>query len=149
MIAVPGRLLARKLLDAAVYAVAVTVLLFLAGVVAGLVLGGGLVQAKFVLFVGGFLAMAYATFQLRPERPWRTERTEDGTLRVTRTDDRGDPIGADEDTRFQAALQELPPLSWYSLPPDERFPAGGKLLLASVVALATSLLMEIVFGIAA
>ena len=139
----------RRLLDGLMYGLAVTAVLFVVGAVLGIALGGGLVTAKFWLFVAGILLFGYGTFQLRPSRPWKTEEGEDGKLKVTRTDPRDEVVGARGETRFQKTVQRIPPLTWYSLPPDERWSAGAKLFLASLVVLLTSFVMETVFGISA
>lgn len=143
----PRRL--RQALDALVYAVAVTGLVFFFGGLLSLLFGAGLVGVKYVLFLVGLLLFGYATFQLRPEKPWDTEKTEDGGVEVVRKDDTMEAIGSREQTRFQAAVQRLPPLSRYSLPPEERLPIAAKLFLASLAVLGTSFLMETAFGVGA
>ena len=140
---------ARQTVDALVYANAVAAVVFVAGAGLGLLVGGGLVTAKYVLFVVGLLAFGYATFQLRPDPPWGTESTEDGRIKVTRNEETGRVVSDREETRFQALVQRIPPLPWYSLPPSERLPVPAKLFLASLVVLAWSFVMETVFGIAA
>jgi len=140
---------ARQVVDAVVYANAVAAVVFALGVVVGLIVGGGLVTAKYVLFVVGLLAFGYATLQLRPSPPWDTTRTEDGKIKVTRNEPDGTVISEREETRFQAAVQRIPPLPWYSLPPSERFSIAAKMFLASLTVLAWSFVMETVFGIAA
>lgn len=137
-----------QVLDAVVYANAVAAVVFVFGVALGAVVGGGLVTAKYVLFVVGLLAFGYATFQLRPDPPWDTEHTEEGTVKVTRNEQTGSSIGGREETRFQAAVQRIPPLSWVSLPPSDRLSVPTKLFLASLAILAWSFVMETVFGIA-
>lgn len=139
----------RQLADAFVYANAVAAVVFAFGLVVGLVLGGGFVTAKYVLFVVGILAFGYATFQLRPSPPWDTKRTEDGKVKVTTNEPKGQSIGGRDETRFQATVQRIPPLPWFSLPPGERLPVPAKLFLASLAILAWSFVMETVFGIAA
>src|SRR6056297_3107185 len=141
---------ARKAVDAVVYALAVAAVVFLLGAVLGVLLGGGLVTAKYVMFVVGILLFGYATFQLRPDPPWSTERTGDGETVIVKNDDSDDPVvNSRTETRFQAAVQRIPPLSWYSLPPSDRVSIAAKLFLASLVTLAWSYAMEAVFGIAA
>lgn len=137
----------RRLLDAVMYGLAVTAVMFVIGGVLGLLLGGGLVTVKFWLFLMGILMFGYATFQLRPSRPWKTEEGEDGELKVTKTKPKGESIGSRDESRFQATVQKIPPLSWYSLPPSERWPVGAKMFVASLVVLLTSFAMEFVFGV--
>lgn len=140
---------ARQAVDAVVYAVAVAGVVFGLGLAVGLLAGGGLVTAKFVMFVVGILAFGYATFQLRPDPPWDTEETEEGEIKVTRNEPDGRVMGGRDETRFQAAVQRIPPLPWYSLPPDERLSVAFKLFLASLATLAGSFVLEAVFGVTA
>ena len=138
---------ARKALDAVVYALAVAAVVFLLGALLGLLLGGGLVTAKYVMFVLGLLLFGYATFQLRPDPPWDTTRTEDGEIKVTRNEPSGEVVRGRDETRFQAWVQRIPPLPWYSLPPGQRFSVAFKLFLASLATLAWSFVLETVFGV--
>jgi hypothetical protein len=140
---------ARQALDAVVYGVVVAALVFGIGSVVGLLVGGGLVTAKFVMFVVGLLMFGYATFQLRPDPPWGTEQTEDGKVKVTKNEPKGKVVGGRDETKFQSVVQQIPPLSRYSLPPDERLSVGAKLFVASLATLAWSFVMETVFGVAA
>lgn len=140
---------ARQVLDAVVYGIAVAAVVFAVGAVVGLTLGGGLVTAKFVMFVVGIFMFGYATFQLRPSPPWGTEETEDGKVKVTRNEPKGKVVGGRDETKFQSVVQRIPPLSRYSLPPDERLSVGAKLFVASLATLAWSFMMETVLGVAA
>jgi hypothetical protein len=140
---------ARQALDAVVYGVVVAALVFGIGSVVGLLVGGGLVTAKFVMFVVGLLMFGYATFQLRPDPPWGTEQTEDGKVKVTKNEPKGKVVGGRDETKFQSVVQQIPPLSRYSLPPDERLSVGAKLFVASLATLAWSFVMETMFGVAA
>lgn len=149
--ATTGSRRARQALDAAIYALAVATVVFLAGAAIGVVLGGGLVTAKFVMFLVGLALFGYGAFRMRPDPPWDTESTDDGDVRVVRNDP--DPVVAGDrdqsESRFQAALHRVPPLSRYSLPPGDRLSTGSKLFLASIAVLAWSYVMETVFGVAA
>lgn len=137
---------ARQALDAVLYALAVAAVVFVAGLLVGVALGGGLVTAKHVLFVVGLALFGYGALRLRPDPPWDTERTEDGEVTVTRNDSR-DATTVREETRFQAAVQRLPPASSYPLPPNERLSSGAKLFLASLAVLGLSFVLETVFGV--
>jgi hypothetical protein len=124
----------RQALDALVYAVAfVTVLVALAAVVS-VPLGWGLVGVKFALFFVGFFLFGLSALQLRPTPPWKGA---------------DEPTDERTETRFQAAVQRLPPLGRYGLAPDDRLPPPAKLFVASVLVLLTSFVMETSFGIAA
>ncbi|WP_227353157.1 DUF7555 family protein [Haladaptatus salinisoli] len=136
----------RQVIDALVYAVAVTSVVFLVGGALSFSLGRGLVGVKYVLFLVGLLLFGYATFQLRPSQPWDVDRTGDG-VEIVRNDDRAEAIGSRKETRFQAAVQRIPPLTRYSIPPEERLPAAVKLFLTSIAVLGTSFAMEAVFGV--
>lgn len=139
---------ARQAVDAVVYALAVAAVVFVLGVLVGQLVGGGLVTAKYVMFVVGLLTFGYATFKLRPDPPWATEHTEDGKIRVTKKRPSGRVVGGREETRFQAAVQRIPPLPWYSLPPDDRLSVAAKLFVASLATLGWSFVLEAVFGVA-
>ena len=138
---------ARQALDAVMYAVAVAAVVFVAGTALGVVLGGGLITAKYVMFLVGLLLFGYGTFQMRPDPPWGTETTDEGEIKVTRNSPKGTVVGGRDETRFQATVQRIPPLSRYSLPPDDRLSAAAKLFVASIAVLAWSFVMETVFGI--
>jgi hypothetical protein len=134
--------------DLLVYANAVAAVVFAVGVGVGLLAGGVLVTAKYVMFFVGLGTFGVATFKLRPDPPWDTERAEDGKITVTKNEPEGRVVGGREETRFQSAVQRIPPLPWYSLPPDDRFPVAVKLFVGSLATLAWSFVMETVFGIA-
>jgi hypothetical protein len=140
---------ARQALDAVMYGLAVAAMVFVVGALLGVVLGGGLVTAKFVMFVVGLLMFGYATFQLRPDPPWDTKRTDDGKVKVTKNDPGGSVVNSRDETKFQATVQRIPPLSRYSLPPDDRLSVGAKLFVASLATLAWSFVLETVFGVVA
>ncbi|MFC7167167.1 DUF7555 family protein [Halospeciosus flavus] len=126
--------LARKLIDAVQYAVAVTVVAAVVSAVPSVLLGAGLVGVKYGLFVLGFLAFGYASFLLQPVKPWKS-----GGHRRDRE--------AGEPTPFRRFVRRLPPAAWFPIEPEERFGREVKLLLASVVMLAVSYVMEVVFGV--
>jgi len=140
---------ARQVVDALVYANAVAAAVFAVGLAIGLLAGGGLVTAKYVMFFVGLLTFGFATFKLRPDPPWDTERTEDGEIKVTRNEPDGRVVGGREESRFQSAVQRIPPLPWYSLPPDDRLSVAVKLFVGSLATLAWSFVMETVFGVVA
>ena len=132
----PAAFRLRQALDALVYAIAfVTVLVALAAVVSFPV-GGGWVGVKFALFFVGFFLFGLSAFQLRPTPPWKEDESD--------TSD-----GERDETRFQAAVQRLPPLGRYGLAPDDRLSPAAKLFLASVVVLLVSYVMEAGFGVVA
>ncbi|WP_458207266.1 DUF7555 family protein [Haladaptatus sp. NG-SE-30] len=137
----------RQVLDALVYGAAVTGVVFVVGGVVSLLSGRGLVGVKYVLFMAGILLFGYATLQLRPDPPWDIEKTDDGGVEVVRNEKKGEVIGGRKETRFQAIVQQIPPLTHYSIPPEERLPSAAKLFLASIMVLATSFVMETVFGV--
>lgn len=133
----------RQALDALVYGLAVTGLFLAVGAAALLPLGRSIEDVELLLFVLGMLALAYATYQLLPEKPWRVEQTETG-LRVVRAD-AGVVAGSREETTFQALVQRIPPLNRYGLPVDNRLSPGVKLFVAALCLFGTSILIEVVF----
>lgn len=133
----------RVVVDAATYVVAVAAVATALALVVALVTGGGFVRAKALLFLGGFVLMAYATVQLWPSSPADLE-TESGLVAET---GRSIP-GPSEATRFQAAVRRLPPLRWIRLPsPEQRLAPAAKLFWSSVAVLLVSFAMEVVFGV--
>jgi len=136
----------RQVLDALVYAIVVTGVAFVIGAVVSFPLGGGLLGIKYFLFLVGFVLFGYGAFQLRPSRAWKVDKSGD-EIEIERNEKTGDVVGSREETRFQSSVQRLPPLSRYSIPPDERFSPDAKLFLASIAILLTSFLMEAVFGV--
>ena len=143
----PNRLY--QALDAIVYALVVTVLVFLfATVLAALFYvtpSRGVVEFTFLF---GFVILGYGTLKLRPSAAWKEERTteSEGDVKIARTDteQKGEAISPTERTRFQAAVQKLPPLRRYSLPPDQRLSTGVKVFLSGVFVWAASLLTDVI-----
>jgi len=133
---------ARQVLDAAVYAVAVTATVLVPGIPLRF-LGGTAADVVLLTFVAGIVTLGYATYCLLPGKPWGVEHTESG-MEVTRRD-RTRTVGARRETRFQAAVQRLPPLGRYGLPPDERLSPAAKLFVAGVVILLVSVGVEALF----
>lgn len=125
------RLRGLQTLDLAAYAVVATSVVFSLGLVVGLLVGNGLVGAKWLLFVVGFLFVAYGALRLRPTPKWKDE---------SRLEFGDDPRG------LQRAVADALPAD-YRLPTDERLPVGLKILAAGAAILLTSFLMESVFGI--
>lgn len=138
---------ARQLLDALVYAVAVAGVVFALGIVVSFLLGSNLVGVKYFLFLVGILLFGYSTFLMLPEPPWDVEKTGDGDIEIIQNEKRGKVIGSRDETRFQAAVQRIPPLPSYSIPPEQRLSPATKLFIASIAVLATSFMMETVFGV--
>lgn len=133
----------RQALDALVYGLAVTCLFSLIGAAVLLPLGRSIEDVELLLFILGMVTLAYATYQLLPEKPWGVEQTESG-LRVTRTDT-AVVAGSREETAFQTLVQRIPPLPRYGLPVDDRPSPGVKLFVAALCLFGTSLLIEMVF----
>lgn len=121
--------LARKLLDTLAYAVALSALVFLAATAVSFALGGDWGGVKYLLFALGFLALGAGAFFLRPTPPWRDEPL------VRRTGQ----------TPFERAVRRL--LGDLALDPDQQFPPAARVLVAGVLLLAVSFVMETVFGV--
>lgn len=152
MVEVAWTRLGRRLLDLAGYAVGLTVAVAALLAPASLFAGAGWNGVKFGLFVVGTLCFGYATVLLWPSRPDarrdggrpRPERSRDGRPEAGRT-----PEGPRTRTRFEAALDRVPPLRWVPLGPADRFHPGTKLYAASLLMLAVSYVMEAAFGVRA
>ncbi len=133
----------RQAIDVIVYALAVTALAggmsLLVSAVAFADTSGGVVVLTFLL---GWLITGYGILRLWPRAIWKSAGTDTDRgveLAEPRVDERTGSSGSREETAFQSAVQELPPLRWYSIPPDQRLPTEVKTLLAGVAVLAVSL----------
>lgn len=124
--------------DAAGYAFWFAVGSVIVTVILSAAVGLGLVGSKYLLFVWGFLLMAYATMAL-----WPTCPDDVGQDSETRT------IPKNPDTtRFQRLVRALPPLRWLPvLSAREQCSNGAKLFLSSIFVLLSSIIMEIGLGI--
>jgi hypothetical protein len=124
-----GASLARRLLDTLVYAVALSLVAFLATTATSFAVGAGWGGVKYLLFVLGFLAFGAGAFLLRPTAAWRDEPI------VQRT-------GL---TPFERAVRRL--LGDRALAPDQQLPAGVRVFVAGLLMLGVSFVMESVFGV--
>lgn len=129
----------RTAVDALAYAVVVAAVTILLALVAGVATGDGIVGAKVVLFLAGWLLLGVATLRLWPKSP-KEVATESGSARPSRT---SSPSG---DTRIEAVADSLPPLRWME-PAGRRLSPPAKLFVGSVLVLAASLVLEVVFGV--
>ncbi|ELY51023.1 DUF7555 family protein [Natronococcus jeotgali] len=126
--------------DGLAYALAVALFAGAGSLVLSVATGGGLVRAKTLLFLAGWLLLAYGTVRLWPSSP-------DDVDADPRT--RGEPTAGGPPTRFQTVARALPPARWTAPPrPERRLSTAGKLLLGGLLVLLLSLLMEVVFGVA-
>jgi len=132
---------ARQVLDVLVYSIAVTALVFLLGAAITLAIGWGWIGIEVVMFLVGFAGLGYGAFQLRGPARWDVEFQDEG-YDVTRPNE-SDVVGSREETVFQAAVQRIPPLNWYGLPPRARLPPAAKLFIASLCILLGSILLEV------
>lgn len=132
--------------DAAMYAAVTLVLTVSFALVAAVATGGELVRAKVFLFLIGFGLLGYSTIRLWPSSP--SDLEDDGQSGVS-IDETGRSIPSTNDqTTFQAFVRAMPPLRWLRPPPPQRrITPAGKLFLGSLAILATSYLMESVFGV--
>lgn len=137
----------RQLLDAVGYALAVTAVVFALGLGVRTLGGSGWFVVELVMFLLGWVLIGYGTLLLNPDPPWSTTERDDQTIRVT---DAGDGTGSGtgtatpppEETAFQRAVQRLPPMRWYQLPPGERLSTGLRVFLSGVVVLLASIAIE-------
>jgi hypothetical protein len=132
----------RQAVDAIVYGLAYTLVVGLAGGALSAALGAGWFGVEFTLFLVGVTLLAYASFQLRPAKRWDVEFEDDG-FQVVRPDESGRVVGSREESRFQAAVQRLPPLPRVGLEPESRLSPAAKLFVAALVMLLASIVLEI------
>ncbi|ELY43019.1 DUF7555 family protein [Natronorubrum tibetense] len=136
------RIIARSATDALTYVLVVTASAAVAAVVLAVATGGGLVRAKHLLFLGGWLLLAYATVRLWPTSPDDLESEPN-----QRTPGESVPKVRDS-TRFQRLVRRLPPRRWVRSPrPRYRITVSSKLFLSAVSILVVSFLLETVFGV--
>lgn len=133
------RRLGVKTIDAVVYAVVLTGVVFVFTASVSAALGGGLPGAKWLMFFLGFTMLAYASLKLRPKAAWKGGRDDGGLFSGS-----DEPVGIER--LVGNALDAVLPAT---LRPEasERPSSGLKLFLAAVCVLATSFAMEVVFGI--
>lgn len=137
------RIVVRTAADALTYVLAVTASAAVAAVVLAVATGGGLVRANHLLFLGGWLLLAYATVRLWPTSPDDLEAEPN-----QRTPGESVP-GAPDSTRFQRLVRRLPPRRWVRSPRlRHRITVSSKLFLSAVSILVLSFLLETVFGVA-
>lgn len=130
----------RQAVDAVVYALAVAALAAAVSLLVAAVAFDDVSDGVVVLtFVFGWLTVGYGVVQLWPQSAWRSTETDEGVeLPEPRVDEATESSDSREETAFQSAVQELPPLRWYSIPPDQRLPTGVKTVLAGVAVLVVS-----------
>lgn len=122
-------------LDTLAYAAVVAAGTLVLSVVVGVVTGGGLVRAKLLLFLAGWVLLALATVRLWPRSP--TEAATSGGVRRSVTA---------ETTRIETVADVLPPVRWLE-PPPRKFSPPIKLFVGSVLVLLVSFLLEVVFAV--
>lgn len=134
--------LARVWADALSYALAVAAFATIGALIVGIATGGGAVRGKLLLFGIGWLLLAYTTVRLWPTSPEDVESPSRGYG--------GDSLSPrTPSTRFQRLARALPPARWTRPPvPERRLTLPGKQLLASLLILFASFLLETVFGVA-
>ncbi len=123
-----------RLVDAAQYAIGVTVIASVGFLPLAAVTPAGLFWVKFGLFVTGTVTIGYATYLAWPSS--QSDLT-DGSVDSTR------------ETRLQALLRRAPPAAQFPIPPSARYPNWTKLYLSGVMMFSTSFLLEVVFGVTA
>lgn len=130
-----------QLIDLSAYVIALTIVVYGPALALAVTLGSSLALLVHVGFVVGFLAFGYATYLQWPSRPWKIQVTDSGTLEVK--DGRSNAVvGERNETAFQRAVQQLPPLRYLERPASDRLSPGIKLFVASLVILTVSYLVE-------
>ena len=128
-----------KTIDAVVYALVLTGVVFVLTATVSFAAGGGLPGAKWLMFFLGFTMLAYASLKLRPKAAWKGGRDDGGLFAGE-----DEPIGIEK--LVVGGLDRVLPSTLR--PERSELPSSGvKLFLAAVCILATSFAMEVVFGI--
>lgn len=130
----------RQVIDALVYGVVITLITFLAGILVAFPLGYDWFGVELFLFLVGVALLGYASFQLRPSKRWDVEFEDDG-FQLTRPNE-SRVVGSRDVSRLQRAIQRIPPLPSVGLAPEQRLSPAAKLLVASVLILLSSILLE-------
>jgi hypothetical protein len=142
-----ARTVALVCVDTAAYVALVAAATVFFAFVVGVATGGGFVRMKALLFVGGFVLLAYSTARLWPTSP---EQLESDRMEGVTVPNGGSVPAPDEQTTFETMARRLPPARWVRLPPaDTQLAPAGKLFWSSLAVLLTSYLMETVFGVVA
>jgi hypothetical protein len=102
-------------------------------IAAGLAVGGTLVSAKYAVFVVGVLLFGFGSLGIQPTPSYKAEK------RVT--------LESTHQNRFEARIQELPPLRGRRLPFDQRVSRNKKVFVTSLLVLGVSLFMEFGLGV--
>ncbi|GAB6879889.1 hypothetical protein JCM17823_21630 [Halorubrum gandharaense] len=123
--------------DAASYVLVVTTGVTLLAVSLSLAAGYGMVGAKTLLFLIGFVLLGYATLKLWPS-----------SIDDVRDERSGRSLPAVERSRMSRIAARVPPARWLPAPdPTRRLSPSGKLFWTAVAVLAVSLYMEVGLGI--
>lgn len=127
---------AHQVLDALVYAVALTAVVLIVSAVISFVLGSAWVGVKYLMFLVGIGMFGVATFKLRPTSPWKDAERLSANREGT--------------SPFQTVMANYAPIDLNRFAPKEndQVSDGVKLFLASVLILVVSFVMETVFGVA-
>lgn len=130
----------RQAVDALVYGLVFTLIAVLLGALLSFPLGLGWLGVELFLFIVGVALLGYSSFQLRPAKRWDVEFDDDG-FRITRPNE-SRVVGDREVSRFQRAVQRVPPLPTVALDPEQRLSPAAKLFVASLLLLVASILLE-------
>lgn len=129
---------ARTAIDALAYAAVVAGVTLVLALAIGIATGGGVVRAKILLFLAGWLFVGMATVRLWPKSPRKVALEGDGgTARRT---------ASPGSTRIESLADALPPLRWMR-PPTRQLSPATKLFIGGVFVLVISFLLEAVFAV--
>ena len=123
----------RRSVDGLVYAVVLTVVTFGVGAVVAFAADYGWTGVKYWLFFVGWVLLGYGTLKLRPRKAWK-DPPETG------------PDDQVVESRFEYATRRIVP-DGVAIPVVDRWSGGARLFLGSLFVLATSIAMELLFGV--
>lgn len=130
----------RQAIDGLVYGLVFMLAAVLLGALLAFPLGLDWFGVVLFLFLVGIALLGYASFQLRPPKRWDVEFDDEG-FQITRPDE-GRVVGSREVSRFQRAVQRIPPLPTVGLEPEQRLSPAAKLFVASVLILLVSISID-------
>ncbi|MFP8958090.1 hypothetical protein ACLI4Y_15315 [Natrialbaceae archaeon A-CW3] len=139
------RIASLVVIDTVTYASVVVAVITVLALTLGIATGGGFLRGKYILFILGFILMAYSVIRLWPSKPETANDAEADQFHGSETPTYS--TVADQ-TRFQTFVRALPPLRWVAVPPSNwRLSPPTKLFVSSLGVLFVSYLMETWFGI--
>jgi len=128
----------RTAVDTLAFGIAISLLAVAAAFTLSITTGGGAVRANILLFIFGWVLMAYATFHLWPSSP----KTPDSDEKKTKA------LSTYDETGLQRIVRRFGPVRILGRPPPAmRLSVTVQRFIASLCIFATSFILEVIGGI--